>query len=100
MDIKNPETMSLAELMDNTLMKDPAAYSVLRLALIKLIKAKQNWPDYVNLHESYGLLREEVKEYETQVFLKQTKRDGEEVKGELADIILVCLRSSGVDILK
>jgi hypothetical protein len=79
---------------------DNAAARVLIKALEIKEEAENKWPKPNSLHEAYGLLKEEMNEFETEVFLKQSKRSIDNVQSELADIIVVSLRAAGVDIRK
>lgn len=79
---------------------DEMVFGLILSAISKKAKADAKWPAPVNLHESYGLMLEEVDEFKQQVFLQQPDRSLTQVHSELSDIINVCLRTANVDIRK
>jgi len=54
------------------------------------IRAAARWPDYNSFHEALGVLREEYREFEEEVFKKKQSR--KLLRAEAVDIAVVCLR--------
>lgn len=70
-----------------------AASAFEKLAREELDRAREKHPGLQNsLHESYGVIMEEVREFEIEVFKRASNRDPENTLSELVQIAAMCRR--------
>lgn len=60
----------------------------------QLGKVDARWQPYSSCHEALGLIYEELREIETQVFAKQEHRLLDQLRHEFIDLAVVCIRSA------
>lgn len=61
---------------------------------LEILDAISKFPAYNSAHEAYGILREEMKEFEDIVFEKQSTRNLNQMRIELIQIVCVAIRAS------
>jgi hypothetical protein len=59
----------------------------------QVVEDAVRWPPYNSAHEAYGVLAEEFREFEAEVFLNQSKRDATRMRAELVQIAAVATRA-------
>lgn len=55
-------------------------------------KAMRNWPEFNSAHEAYGVLTEEYRELEKEVFLNQKKRELDKMRKEAVQVAAMAIR--------
>lgn len=73
-------------------MSDSAAFA--NLVWKGLGHAREEHDPYTCAHHALGVLLEEFREFEAEVFLKADLRDPERMRKELVDIAVVCWRAA------
>lgn len=90
-DIHNSTNMD-SNNMTNDLLVGDNLLDILKDVQEEVEKATSKWPPINSAHEGYGLIMEELKELEEHVFMKQTKRDLDEMKKEAIQVAAMAVR--------
>lgn len=69
-----------------------AEVSTIRAVLDELATNIARWDQFNSAHEAYGVLMEEVREFEDHVFTNQQKRDVAAMRIELVQVASVAMR--------
>lgn len=67
---------------------------VLDKVLLEVKTAERNWPRYNSAHEAYGVIVEEVHEFERHVFDNQKIRNATAMQNELIQIAATAIRAA------
>lgn len=65
-----------------------------RQAIEQARQCRAKWGAFASLHEAESVLREECREFEEEVFLKEEERSPERIRRELIDIAAVAIRAA------
>lgn len=70
----------------------PTIQEILGSIRAEVITAEERWPSFVNAHEGYAVLLEEVEELWAHVKTNQAKRDPEEMRKEAIQVAAMAVR--------